>query len=140
MWESERRKDFPYPGKRRLRSEVAEREADSMNAASDGVRRQAVETLKLAVLSTAYLQQTLPVLERDGQLLDQIQQVAESHYRVGQGNQQDVLKAHCNVQSFCRKLLCTISRRNSLKRRFKQVLSRSQISSDMSPFPSPRLS
>src|SRR5438270_311564 len=65
----------------------------AMNAQSDGVSRQAIETLKLTYFQLAFLQQTLPTLERNDQLLSQIQQVAESHYRVGQGNQQDVLKA-----------------------------------------------
>src|SRR5712692_5742969 len=77
--------DLPYPGKRRLRSEVAEREADSIRALSDGVRSQAVEALKLVYFQLAYLQQTFPILERNDQILSQIQQVAESRYRVGQG-------------------------------------------------------
>src|SRR4030081_942837 len=46
--------DLPYPGNRRLRSEVAEREADSIRAQSDGVRRQAIETLKLIYFQLAY--------------------------------------------------------------------------------------
>ena len=127
--------DFPYPGKRRLRSEVAEREADSMNAQSDGVRRQAIETLKLAYFQLAYLQQTLPVLERDGQLLDQIQQVAESHYRVGQGNQQDVLKAQLQRTKLLQEIAMHHQQEEQLEAQIKQVLSRAQSSSDIVTVP-----
>jgi len=41
----------------------------------------------------AYIQQTLGVLQRSDSLLTQVQEAAEARYRVGQGNQQDVLKA-----------------------------------------------
>jgi cobalt-zinc-cadmium efflux system outer membrane protein len=57
------------------------------------VRRRVVEALKLAYLQLAYIQQTLGVIEQSDQTLNQVEQIAESRYRVGQGNQQDVLKA-----------------------------------------------
>src|SRR6266852_2500570 len=85
--------DLPFPGKRGLRGKVAEFEAASLREDSEAVRRRAVENLKLAYFQLAYLQQTLDILEHDDQLLNQVQQVVESRYRVGQANQQDVLKA-----------------------------------------------
>jgi outer membrane protein TolC len=49
--------------------------------------------VKASYFQLAYIQKTLGVLERDQTLLDQIEKIAEARYRVGQGNQQDVLKA-----------------------------------------------
>jgi cobalt-zinc-cadmium efflux system outer membrane protein len=123
--------DLPYPGKRRLRSEVAEREADSIRAQSDGVRRQAIETLKLAYFQLAYLQQTLPVLERNDQLLSQIQQAVESRYRVGHGNQQDVLKAQLQHTKILREIAMHHQEEEQLEAQLKQVLSRAQSSPDI---------
>jgi outer membrane protein TolC len=123
--------DLPYPGKRRLRSQVAEREADSMNAQSDGVRRQAIETLKLAYFQLAYLQQTLPVLERNDQVLTEIQQAAESHYRVGQGNQQDVLKAQLQRTKLLQEIAMHHQQEEQLEAQIKQVLGRPQGSPDI---------
>jgi outer membrane protein, heavy metal efflux system len=123
--------DLPYPGKRHLRSQVAEREADAMNAQSDGVRRQAIETLKLVYFQLAYLQQTLPILERNDQVLSQIQQVAESHYRVGQGNQQDVLKAQLQRTKLLQEIAMHHEQEEQLEAQIKQVLSRAQSSPDI---------
>jgi outer membrane protein, heavy metal efflux system len=123
--------DLPYPGKRRLRSEVAEREADSIHAQSDGVRSQAIETLKLVYFQLAYLQQTLPILERKDQILSQIQQVAESRYRVGQGNQQDVLKAQLQHTKILQEIAMHHQQEEQLEAQVKQVLSRAQSSPDI---------
>ena len=127
--------DLPYPGKRRLRSEVAGREADSINAHSDGVRRQTIEALKLLYFQLAYLQQTLPILERNDQLLDQMQQVAESHYRVGQGNQQDVLKAQLQRTKLVQEIAMHHQQEEQLEALMKQVLGRAQGSPDIGTVP-----
>jgi cobalt-zinc-cadmium efflux system outer membrane protein len=123
--------DLPYPGKRRLRSEVAEREADSIRAQSDGVRRQVIETLKLAYFQLGYLQQTFPILERNDQILSQIQQVAESRYRVGQGNQQDVLKAQLQHTKILQEIAMRHQQEEQLEAQVKQLLGRSQSSPDI---------
>ena len=49
--------DIPYPGKRELRGRVAEREADSMEAQTDSVRRIAVGNLKMVYFRLAQLSQ-----------------------------------------------------------------------------------
>jgi outer membrane protein, heavy metal efflux system len=123
--------DLPYPGKRRLRSEVAGREADSLRAQSDGVRSQVIETLKLLYFQLAYLQQTFPILERNDQNLSQIQQVAESRYRVGQGNQQDVLKAQLQHTKILQEIAMHHQQEEQLEAQLKQVLSRAQGSPDI---------
>src|SRR5262249_10529981 len=85
--------DLPYPGKRPLRAKVAEFDAASLQAQSDSMRRNVVENVQRVYFQLAYIQQTLGTLLRSDQLLSQIEQATEAHYRVGQGNQQDVLKA-----------------------------------------------
>ena len=120
--------DLPYPGKRRLRSEVAEKEAGSLHAQAEGVRTQAIETLKVMYYQLAYLQQTLPILERNDRVLDQIEQVSESRYRVGQGNQQDVLKAQLQHTKILREITMHHQDEERLQAQMKQVLSRAQSS------------
>src|SRR6266849_10670210 len=85
--------DIPYPGKRQLRAHVAEHEADSMEAQTDSVRRTVAGNLTMVYFRLAYIQQTLGVLQKSDELLNQVQEATEARYRVGQGNQQDVLKA-----------------------------------------------
>ena len=76
--------DIPYPGKRQLRASVAEHEAASMEAQSDSVRGTVVGNLKMVYFRLGYIQQTLGVLQRSDALLNQVQEAAEAHYRVGQ--------------------------------------------------------
>ena len=63
-------------GRRHLRSQVAEREADSLHEQTDAVRRQVMENLKQVYFRLAYIQQTLGTLERNDQLLNQVREVA----------------------------------------------------------------
>ncbi len=128
--------DLPYPGKRRLRSEVARHDADSVRAQSDGVRRQAIETLKLEYFQLAYLQQTLSVLERNDQLLSQMEQSVESRYRVGQGSQQEVLKAQLQHTKILQEIAMHHRDEEQLQAQLKQVLNRDQRSPDIVAAPS----
>ena len=82
-----------FPGKRGLRGTVADREADARRVQIESARRNVIDKLKAAYFRLAYLQQTLSVLERNDHLLRDVEQIVESRYRVGQGNQQEVLKA-----------------------------------------------
>jgi outer membrane protein, heavy metal efflux system len=127
--------DLPYPGKRRLRSEVAQHDADSERAQSDGVRRQAIEALKLQYFRLAYLQQTLPVLERNDQLLNQMEQSVESRYRVGQGSQQEVLKAQLQHTKILQEIAMHHQDEEQLQAQLKQVLNRDQSSADIVALP-----
>ena len=85
--------ELPFPGKLRLRGEVATRAAVTATAHIDVVRLEEIERLESAYVRLAYLQQTLEVLERDDALAQQVAIVADAQYRVGQGTQQDVLRA-----------------------------------------------
>ena len=85
--------EIPWPGKRKLRQEAAGLQAGAMHAQAEAVSRNVVEQLKIAYFKLAYLQETLNLLLRDDKLLSDMEQIAESRYRVGQGNQQEVLKA-----------------------------------------------
>ena len=85
--------DLPYPGKLKLKGEAAQQDAAIDRDRLEGVRLGVVGQLKEAYFQIAYLQQTLEVLERNGKLLEEIERIADARYRVGQGTQQDVLRA-----------------------------------------------
>lgn len=127
--------ELPYPGKRGLRGRVAEFDAASLHEDSEAVRRRVIESLKLAYFQLAYLQQTLGILERDDQLLDQVQQVVESRYRVGQGNQQDVLKAQLQHTKILQEIAHHHQEVGQLEAQLKQILNRPQTSPDIAAEP-----
>jgi outer membrane protein, heavy metal efflux system len=123
--------DIPYPGKRQLRASVAEHEADSMEAQTDSVRRAVVGNLKMVYFRLAYIQQTLGVLQKSDALLNQVQEAAEARYRVGQGNQQDVLKAQLQHTKILQEIAHHHEEEGLLEAQIKQVLGRSQESADI---------
>ena len=123
--------DIPYPGKRQLRAQVAEHEADSMEAQTDSMRRTVVGNLKMVYFRLAYIQQTLGVLQRSDALLNQVQEASEARYRVGQGNQQDVLKAQLQHTKILQEIAHHHREEGLLEAQIKQVLGRPQESSDI---------
>jgi cobalt-zinc-cadmium efflux system outer membrane protein len=123
--------DIPYPGKRQLRARVAEHEADSMEAQTDSVRRTVVGNLKMVYFRLAYIQQTLGVLQRSDALLNQVQEASEARYRVGQGNQQDVLKAQLQHTKILQEIAHHHQEEGLLEAQIKQILGRPQESADI---------
>ncbi len=123
--------DIPYPGKRQLRASVSEHEADSMEAQTDSVRRMVVGNLKMIYFHLAYIQQTLGVLQKSDQLLNQVQEATEARYRVGQGNQQDVLKAQLQHTKILQEIAHHHQEEGLLEAQIKQALGRPQESADI---------
>lgn len=123
--------EIPYPGKRDLRARVAQHEAGSMEAQADSVRNAVVGNLKMIYFRLAYIQQTLGVLQESDELLDQVQQASEARYRVGQGNQQDVLKAQLQHTKILQEIAHHHQEEGVLEAQMKQILGRSQGSPDV---------
>jgi cobalt-zinc-cadmium efflux system outer membrane protein len=123
--------ELPYPGKRALRRAVAVHEAESAHEAAGAVRRRVVEALKLAYYRLAYVQQALGILARNDQLLEQVEQVIEARYRVGQGNQQDVLRAQLQHSKILQDIAIHHQDEGQAEAQLKQILNRQQSSPDI---------
>ena len=123
--------DIPYPGKRQLRGRVAEHEADSMEAQSESVHKAVVGNLQMAYFRLAYIQQTFGILQKSDELLNQVEQAAEARYRVGQGNQQDVLKAQLQHTKLLQEIAHHHQEEGLLEAQLKQLLGRPQESPDI---------
>jgi len=123
--------DLPYPGKRPLRAKAAEFDANSLREQSESVRRDVVENVQRVYFQLAYIQQTLETLLRSDQLLNQVEQSTEARYRVGQGNQQDVLKAQLQHTKILQEIAHHHEQEGQLEAQLKQLLNRPQESADL---------
>src|SRR6266568_9408067 len=85
--------ELPYPGKRALRAKVAQHEIAISGAEKNSVVWNVLNRLKLAYFQLAASQSIISVLAKNQQVADQIKQGTEARYRVGEGMQQDVLRA-----------------------------------------------
>ena len=84
---------FPYPGKRRLATQVAARDAEAATSDCESARRQLARSVRMAFAEYFYADRTLEVTLQNKQLLERLTEIAESQYRVGKAMQQDVLRA-----------------------------------------------
>src|SRR6266481_5197563 len=125
--------DIPYPGKLRLKGEIAKREADVSQQQIESVRRSVLGELKAAYFQLAYLSKTLAILEQDGELLKQVQQAADARYRSGIGTQQDLLQAQLQQTKLLREIAMHHLEVGKLEAQLKQLLNRPQDSPDIEP-------
>jgi len=123
--------DFPYPGKLRLKGEIAKRDADVVQQQYESVRRSILAGVKSAYFQLAYLSKTLGILESDGELLQQVEKAADARYRSGMGNQQELLRAQLEQTKLLREITMHHLEVAKLQAQIKQYLNRPQSSPDI---------
>lgn len=127
--------DLPYPGKLHLRGEIAQRESVVDRNQMELVRRRVIEQLQATYFQLSDVQQTLGILHRDQNLLAAVEKIAEARYRVGQGNQQDVLKAQLEETKLLPEIALHHQHMGMLEARLKQLLNRPADSADLTAEP-----
>jgi outer membrane protein TolC len=123
--------ELPYPGKLRLRGQVAERDADTKQAEVEVTKTSIADAIKADYLQLAYLQQTLGILRQNEAVLDQLIQDATAHYQVGQGMQQDVLQAQVNRTKIVKEITMHHQQMGQMQAHIKGLLNRDQGSPDI---------
>jgi cobalt-zinc-cadmium efflux system outer membrane protein len=123
--------ELPFPGKLRLRGQVAERAADTEQADVEVTRISIADAVKADYLQLAHLQQTLGILRQNEAVLDQLIQDATAHYQVGQGMQQDVLQAQVNRTKIVKEITMHHQQMGQMQARLKGLLNRDQGSPDI---------
>ncbi|MGB0036647.1 MAG: TolC family protein [Candidatus Acidiferrales bacterium] len=123
--------DLPYPGKLRLKGEIAQKEADATQQKYESVRRAVMADVKMAYFQLGYLAKRQKILDEDAQLLQQVEQATESRYRNGMGNQQDVLQAQLERTKLLREINTNQLEQGKMQALLKNLLNRSQTSGDI---------
>ena len=88
---------IPNPGKTRLRTQIAAREADAETLAYEAVLRRVAAEVKQAYFDLAYIDRSLAILQKDREALAAFEKVTEIRYSVGKAAQQDVLRAQLEI-------------------------------------------
>jgi outer membrane protein, heavy metal efflux system len=123
--------DLPYPGKLRLKGEIAQKEADATQQKYESIRRALMADVKMAYFQLGYLAKRQKILDEDAQLLQQVEQAAESRYRNGMGNQPDVLQAQLERTKLLREINTNQLEQGKMQALLKSLLNRSQTSTDI---------
>jgi len=129
--------ELPYPGKRALRASLAQYEISISGAEENTVVWDVLTRLKLAYFQLAASQQIISVLEKNQQTAEQIEQASEARYRVGEGTQEDVLRAQVQRTKLLNEV--AMQRRESAQAQvvLKALLNRAPESPDLIADPLP---
>lgn len=123
--------DIPYPGKLRLRGEIAKKDADVIQEGYESVRRAVLADVKKTYFQLGYFSEREKILESDREFLRQIEESAEARYRSGMGNQQEVLQAQLEQTKLLREIITNQLEIGKIQAAIKQLLNRSQSSPDI---------
>ena len=123
--------DLPYPGKLRLKGEITQKEADATQQKYESIRRAVLAAVKGTYFHLGYLAKQQKILGEDELLLRQVEQAAESRYRNGMGNQQDVLQAQLERTKLLREVNMNQLEQGKTQAELKHLLNRSQTSTDI---------
>jgi len=104
--------EIPFPGKLGLKGKMATMEAEAELWNYEQTRRQVIADLKLAYYDLFLIHKSIEIVQKDKDLLQKFTQIAEAKYRVGQGIQQDVLKAQVEISKLIDRLTVLEQRRD----------------------------
>ena len=116
---------FPYPGKLKLRGEIASKEADAAQANYEAIRRSVTAEVRAAYFNYFYFDRAIQTTEQNKELLEKLSKIAEARYRVGKAMQADVLRSQVEISLLIEKLTVLEQQRGTAQARLNVFMVRS---------------
>lgn len=116
--------ELPYPGKLKLRGEIASKEAEAAFQQYEAIQLGVISRLKQAYYRLQYTYTASDLLIRNRDLLNKLVSVTEARYSVGKAAQQDVFKAQTQVSILETRLVKLEQERISSEAEINSVLNR----------------
>ncbi len=91
---------FPWPGKRRLRGEAAELDAESLRSELDIVREDLAYAARMTFLELWLMDRAIEINSTNQDLLTEFEEIAQRKYAAGIVPKQDVLQARVEREMF----------------------------------------
>jgi outer membrane protein, heavy metal efflux system len=115
---------LPFPGKRGLMAEVAEKEADASLVEVEEIANRITREVKTVYFDLSHVDRTLAVTHRNKQVLESLVRIGEARYSLGQGAQQEVLAAHVEISKMVDEILMLEQNRLALEAKLAALLNR----------------
>lgn len=115
---------FPYPGKLKLRGEIADREAEAAWWDYEAARRKLVADVKSAYYDYFAAFKAVEITKKNKDLLQKLSSIAEARYRVGKGVQQDVLRSQTEISLLEQRLTVFEQQQRTAEARLNTLLFR----------------
>ena len=115
---------LPFWGKRALKGEVAEKEAESYRWTLEERRLELVRMVKETYYQIYFVDRSLAIVDRNIRIFDDFITLAQTRYAVGQGVQQDVFKAQVERSKMLDMRITLEQQRTSLEASLNALLNR----------------
>lgn len=115
---------FPFPGKLRLATDIAESEASAVRYQQEEVRNMVIQMVKRAYFDLYAVDRAVETVQKNQVLMGQFVQVAETKYATGSGLQQDVLRAQVELSKLEDDLIMWQQKRIAAEARLNALLNR----------------
>lgn len=126
---------LPYPGKRALRRELAEKESEAAEHNQQELANRVRREVKVAYFDLALTDESRRLTERNRKVLEQLLSIAEARYGVGQSSQADVLKAQTQVSKMSEELIKLGRERPMLEAELNRAAGRAAAARSVTPAP-----
>ena len=115
---------LPYPGKLKLRGEVASQDVQMAQWDYEGMRRRVTADIKAAYYEYFFYGRALEITRKNKDLLQKLSSISEARYRVGKAMQQDVLKSQVEISLLLQKITVLEQQRATAQARLNTSMSR----------------
>lgn len=115
---------IPFPGKLRLRGEVAIEESNMVEKELQSKIQEIIALVKSAFYELYYINRAIDITEENRDLLRKFSRIAETKYSVGRATQRDVLAAQVELSTLANNLIVLNKERESVIARLNILLDR----------------
>jgi outer membrane protein, heavy metal efflux system len=119
--------EIPFPGKLKLKGEVAQREAERLEQELLATKLRLIANLKEAYFTLHFIHKSIEIVEKNKLLLIQFEKTAKARYTVGQAAQQDVFRAQVEISRVLDRLAVLEQQKESLHAAINRLLNRPPI-------------
>lgn len=116
--------DVPWFGKRDLKREIAELEAEGVRGRSQGTWAELAARIKTAYAQSYYLHRNEKLAREILELMVRLEKSAQIRYAAGLGTQQDIIRAQVEQTNMKNELLALENERKQIEARLNVLLAR----------------
>lgn len=116
--------EIPYPGKLKLRGQIADREAEAAWWEYENTRRRVMAEVKAAYYDYFFFDKAIEITLKNKELLEKLTKIAGVRYEVGEGIQQDVLRAQVELSRLLQRLTILEQQKRTAQVRLNTLLFR----------------
>ncbi|MFO8947975.1 TolC family protein [Legionella pneumophila serogroup 1] len=117
--------EIPFPGKLIVRGRIATLEAKRAEAEYQATCFAVIAELKRLYYDLYFVNKSIEIVQRNQELLHEMEQSAEANYSVGKTPQQDIYRAQTEISRLLMRLVILKQQRESLQADINRLLNRS---------------